>query len=65
LILAKSDQQIGKRLLRNGTLTDGLGERNEHWVAGRSGVAGIEFLAPNSKKRKSLISAAYFIAKIV
>jgi len=63
LILAKSDQQMANAA-SDGTLADGLGERNEHWVTSRSGVAGIEFLAQTPRSARAHLGR-YFIAKIV
>ena len=65
LVLAKSDEQIGERLLGNGAGADGFRKRDEDWMARAALVAGVEFPAPQVEKRESLGFVGDLIAEIV
>ena len=46
LVLAKSDEQIGKRFLGNEAIADGLGQRYKDRMTRAALVAGIQLAAP-------------------
>ena len=65
LILTKSDQQVGKRLLRNLARANRLGESDKYRVARLAAVAGIELASPKVEERERLLAIPDLIAQIV
>src|SRR5215472_8813039 len=65
LVLSKSNQQIGKLMLRNGKLADGLSERNKHRMLWRTRITSVQFSFPLVEHLQRLLRVAYLIAQIV
>src|SRR5215470_17242921 len=65
LVLSKSNQQIGKLMLRDGKLADGLGESDKDRMLWRTRIASIQFGFPLVEHLQRLLLVAYLVAQIV
>lgn len=65
LVLAKSDQQIGKFVLGNVELAHGFSERNEYRMFRRPLIASVQLGLPFIEKCKRSRSIVDLIAQIV
>ena len=65
LILTEGCQQIGKFMLRDLELADGLRQGDEDWMFRCAFVAGIEFALPLVEKFEGCGGVADFVAEIV
>src|SRR4029077_9786479 len=61
-IAAKRTQQVGERLARNREAARGVGKRDHHGMARRSGVGKVKFALPFVKLREALFLVREVVA---